>query len=229
MPGALPRNRFWILLGTLALLLIAAPIIRETTPDRMNRSVEIVTGVLFLAMLLSTVFAVAGRRAEVILSIALVVPYIVLWVVNLFTSSVVLWILSDAFAMTFVGWAIVVILMHLFRSEQVTGNMIAASMCVYMLMAVLWAEAYSIIWMLDPSAFSDALMPVASAEFGPPGHPSVLYFSLVTMTTLGYGDVVPKVGYARTMAAMQAVTGQLYIAVLVARLVGLHIAHSRRV
>jgi hypothetical protein len=185
--------------------------------------------VLFLAMLLSTVFAVAASRTQVILSIALVVPYIALWVVNLFTSSVVLWILSDAFAMAFVGWAIVVILLHLFRSDRVTGDMIAASMCVYMLMAVLWAEAYSIVWMLEPTAFSDALVPVVSAEFGPPGHPSVLYFSLVTMTTLGYGDVVPRVGYARTMAAMQAVTGQLYIAVLVARLVGVHIAQSRRV
>ena len=50
---------------------------------------------------------------------------------------------------------------------------------------------------------------------------------LVTMTTLGYGDVVPMTGPARMFAAMEAVTGQMYLAVLVARLVGMHIVHSR--
>jgi hypothetical protein len=59
------------------------------------------------------------------------------------------------------------------------------------------------------------------------GEPTaVLYFSFATLTTLGYGDIVPVSAIARTLATLEAITGQLYLAVLVARLVGLHIAES---
>jgi hypothetical protein len=54
----------------------------------------------------------------------------------------------------------------------------------------------------------------------------VLYFSLATLTTLGYGDIVPTSAVSRMLASVEAVVGQLYLTVLVARLVGLHIAHS---
>ena len=53
-----------------------------------------------------------------------------------------------------------------------------------------------------------------------------LYYSIVTLTTLGYGDITPRTPPARMFAAMEAVTGQIYLTVLVARLVGMHIAHS---
>ena len=53
-----------------------------------------------------------------------------------------------------------------------------------------------------------------------------IYYSFVTLSTLGYGDIVPKVSAARMLAAVEAITGQLYLAVLVARLVGLHISQS---
>ena len=53
-----------------------------------------------------------------------------------------------------------------------------------------------------------------------------LHFSIVTITTLGYGDITPLTPLAKTVSYMEAVTGQIYIAVLIARLVGLHIAHS---
>jgi hypothetical protein len=210
MPGERKDFRFWTLFGTLALLFILSPILRA----ELAALASILTGGLFLVVLLSAVAAVAERRRDQVIAVVLVVPYVAVWTANLFVESVGLWVLGDALAMAFIGW---------------TGEIIAASMCVYLLIAVFWAEAYSIIWVLDPSSFSDALAQKGGREMGPPGHPTVIYFSLVTMTTLGYGDVVPRVEYARTLAAMQAVVGQLYIAVLIARLVGLHIAQSRRV
>jgi hypothetical protein len=225
MPGERKDFRFWTLFGTLALLFILSPILRA----ELAALASILTGGLFLVVLLSAVAAVAERRRDQVIAVVLVVPYVAVWTANLFVESVGLWVLGDALAMAFIGWVIVVLLGHVFRVERVTGEIIAASMCVYLLIAVFWAEAYSIIWVLDPSSFSDALAQKGGREMGPPGHPTVIYFSLVTMTTLGYGDVVPRVEYARTLAAMQAVVGQLYIAVLIARLVGLHIAQSRRV
>jgi hypothetical protein len=52
------------------------------------------------------------------------------------------------------------------------------------------------------------------------------YFSFITLTTVGYGDIVPHSPAARTLAALEAITGQIYLTVLVARLVGLHIVHA---
>ncbi|MHC4130271.1 MAG: potassium channel family protein [Planctomycetota bacterium] len=113
-----------------------------------------------------------------------------------------------------------------------TWNTIAASLCIYLLMIVLWSDFYAIVALLDPAAFklpAEYISVGAYKNFAGQGSAIALYYSLVTMTTLGYGDIVPVAPPARTLAGMQAVTGQLYIAVLVARLVGLHIAQSTRV
>jgi voltage-gated potassium channel len=223
------RYRFWILLGTLALLIAAGPILRAIRGEHASRLLQFAGDVLFLIMLLSGVYAVAQRRASIVVALVLLALYAVPWAINLGARSTALRVLCDVLAMGFVAWAIFVLLANLFRVTRVTGDTIAASMCVYLFVAVLWAEAYSIIAILDEAAFSTPLLPVGSEALGRSDDPSVLYFSLVTMTTLGYGDVVPNAGYVRILAAMEAVTGQLYIAVLVARLVGLHIAQSKRV
>jgi hypothetical protein len=88
--------------------------------------------------------------------------------------------------------------------------------------------AYSVVDVLDPNAFTwtvTAGVPRLSFRVGN-GDSGVLYFSFATLTTLGYGDIVPTTPISRMLASVEAITGQLYLAVLVARLVGLHIAES---
>jgi hypothetical protein len=124
---------------------------------------------------------------------------------------------------------VIVLLAFLFRQQRITFNMICASLCVYLLLGVLWAMGYSVLEVLEPGSF---LFTLAGEDqhyhmrFG--GEESIypLYYSLVTMTTLGYGDIVPTSPSARMFAAVEALTGQLYLAVLVARLVGLHISQA---
>jgi hypothetical protein len=82
---------------------------------------------------------------------------------------------------------------------------------------VLWAYAYALVARLDPGAFSG---PVSTAD----GPRAVFYFSFVTLTTVGYGDVLPVHPVARSLAMLEAVTGPLYLAILVARLVSLVVA-----
>ena len=88
-----------------------------------------------------------------------------------------------------------------------------------------WTFSYALVEELQPSAFV-ALSPVPPNDYVA----SVLqlrYFSFMTLTTVGYGDIVPRSPAARTLAGLEAVTGQIYLTVLVARLVGLHIAHAQ--
>ena len=98
-----------------------------------------------------------------------------------------------------------------------------------MLVGLAWAFLFSLLEVLQPGSFN---LPELSAEPLDLAAMEVrrlsvfMYYSLVTLTTLGYGDITPVTPLARNLAAFEAVMGQLYIAILVARLVGLHIVHA---
>lgn len=110
---------------------------------------------------------------------------------------------------------------HVLAPGPVDINRIAGGICIYMIAAVVWASAYTIVYQLIPDAFNG----IGSVPFE--GQLSeMLYFSFVTLTTLGYGDVTPAHPVARWMAQFQAVFGQLYIAILIASLVGMWIASA---
>jgi len=118
------------------------------------------------------------------------------------------------------------ILYDLFTPQRVTGDTLSGAICVYLLIAIIWAHGYLLIEFFVPESFSftqghGRIEMWLSKEFFP-----FYYFSLVTMTTVGYGDMAPVTTEARTLATMEAIAGQIYLAILVARLVGMHIAHS---
>ncbi|MHC4126614.1 MAG: potassium channel family protein [Planctomycetota bacterium] len=233
MPEEAPSPyRFSVLLAMLVVLIVGAPILEAVEPGGLPRLAESVTAGLFFAMLLSAVNAVSQRGIVIVAALLLVVLLVVLWIVNQFVDSRWIAVVAEADAAILLGFTITVLFGYLFRTDHVTWNTIAASLCIYLLMIVLWAEVYAIVALLDPAAFklpADYISVGAYKNFSGQGSAIALYYSLVTMTTLGYGDIVPVSPPARALAGMQAVTGQLYIAVLVARLVGLHIAQSRRV
>ncbi|MHC4107785.1 MAG: potassium channel family protein, partial [Planctomycetota bacterium] len=134
------------------------------------------------------------------------------------------------FAVAFLAYAVAAILRVVFTDQRVTYNTIAASLCVYLLLGVLWAAVYSVLELIEPDSFSLPAVDVGlspSADSPDEFSRHALYYSLVTMTTLGYGDIAPQTPPARMFAAVQAVMGQIYLAVLVARLVGLHIVHAQ--
>jgi voltage-gated potassium channel Kch len=121
-------------------------------------------------------------------------------------------IARDAVSAGFLGWTCAWLLADLLRQRRVTGASISAALCAYLLVGLTFAFVYNV---LGRAAFigassSDPL------EFA--------YFSFVTLTTLGYGDVLPVAPYARSLAVLEAVTGQIVLVVLVARLVGMHVA-----
>jgi hypothetical protein len=111
---------------------------------------------------------------------------------------------------------LVVVLGQTLRAGPVTFHRIQGAIAAYLLLGVLWAHAYALVAHLRPAAFSGA---VSAAD----GHRAFLYFSFVTLTTVGYGDVLPVHAAARSLAMLEAVAGPLYLAILVARLVSLSI------
>ena len=127
-----------------------------------------------------------------------------------------------------------VVLAHVVEEGRIDADRIFGALCGYLLIGLTWALIYGALDLVSPGSFHQVLPPVAdadagseagSAELGP--HFSdmdpMLYFSLVTLSTLGYGDIVATTRAARSLSALEAIIGQFYLAVVVGRLIGLHI------
>lgn len=130
---------------------------------------------------------------------------------------------SALFGVAFIGHTIAAMLRDMFMTNRVDRSIIIGSVSLYFLLGLLWGFIYLVIEVLYPGSFQYSSNHLAAAK----DHtPLLMYYSLVTLTTLGYGDITPISEPARAMATMQAITGQIYLTVLVARLVGMHIAQK---
>ena len=125
------------------------------------------------------------------------------------------------------GYAITVVLGYLLRIKRVDADAIHAAICVFLLIEVSWALWYGFVDSLEEQAFSISR---EEMQTGPgTGYLPIemLYFSMVTLTTLGYGDITPITTAAKISAVLEATVGQIFMVVLVARLVGLQVSQQR--
>jgi hypothetical protein len=113
---------------------------------------------------------------------------------------------------------------HLMRVRQATADTVASAVSGYLLLAMLWATFFSITELAAPGSFLVHDVPVSDH---PMGHSTFFYFSLVTISTLGFGDIVPATSRAGLLTALESVVGQFYIAILVARIVALQVVARR--
>jgi hypothetical protein len=130
----------------------------------------------------------------------------------------------------FVGFVVFLLVREIVRSRRVSLDTILGGISVYLLIAVLYTSLYSALEIVNRGAFLDGgeLLKDLREEASNVGrYPALSYYSLVTMTTLGYGDITPVTSLARNLAASQAVLGQLYVAVFIAFLVGLLISQRK--
>jgi len=110
---------------------------------------------------------------------------------------------------------LIVLARYTFTRREVFTEVILAATALYLILGSIFAAIYGVIFWFDPDAFT-------SATGGAVGWQQLLYYSYVTLTTLGYGDVLPVGHVAQSMAAFQAIAGTLYTVLLLSRLVGMH-------
>jgi voltage-gated potassium channel len=185
--------------------------------------------VLFVGLLTIQVDDMVGERAallvqhrrRIFVGWALAVPAIAgrLWLFfaphpRLYLLEYVSWLLF----FSFLTWSQ---LRNLLRQREVTGDTISLSISIYLLLGVNWALLYIVIFTHDPEAFHFAT-PAGVSEAD--RVPILFYFSLTTLSTVGFGDITPMTLQARYAAVAEVVTGQFYLAILVARLVAMHMS-----
>ena len=187
---------------------------------------EPVTLVLFSLVLMIGVAATSRRRITVWIALTLSIPAVGLrWAPSLgfgyadmiaHTAALLLMILTTTS-----------ILLVVLNQRRVTQDTLYGSVCAYLLMGIAWSIVYAILESHAPGSFvqnNETLVLETSAKEGLSDR--LFYYSLVTMTTLGYGDITPATALARRLSVIEAIMGQLYVAILVARLVALQVAHA---
>jgi voltage-gated potassium channel len=116
------------------------------------------------------------------------------------------------------------ILPYIFRTRQVTLDTIFAAVVAYLFICSIFANSYSLIYFLNPHSFN--LTPVPHMDQFYAVYTDLIYFSIITISGVGYGDIVPLLPFPRMLAALEAVLGHFYIALLIAWLVGTYISQS---
>ena len=175
---------------------------------------------LFSMILLSAIYAVSEKKHQTIIALVIGIPMLALLWVDKFVVTDRLMIAAHILAVPFFGYTIVRLLGFIFRESQVTRNVLYAAIIVYLLMGLLWADLYQVLNFLQPGTFD-----ITGIQTDNPNL-VLVYYSYVTLTTLGYGDISPLTDIGYSLAILEAIIGQLYLTVLVARLVALHIAHT---
>ena len=225
----LPRRTdvgpFAVLLVTLVATLLLDPFIAEESLLGIPRF-----RLFAAALLFSGIYAVSRRTRPVFaLGLAIALPSLAIevWLQLHPVRSLVF--VSFALTTAFLVFVSSALLYAILEQERVTLDTIFGGICVYLLLGVAWSLAYSILEYLHPGSFlADGLPLPAPRRPDEFRQEDLIYFSFVTLTTVGYGDVLARSHPARALAAAEAVTGSLYLAVFIARLVGLHMVHQRR-
>ncbi|MGI9257502.1 MAG: potassium channel family protein [Gammaproteobacteria bacterium] len=218
--------RYTILLGLIMVFLLGWPLASNSTYPLLAQAFG--SGLL-LAILISAAMATGSAvQWRVILGLAAAV----IMALNLgayMTSSVALEIAFYVSTLSFLGVIAALTIRHLMRQQSADNDTLASALCAYAVLVLFWASAYSLLETMVAGSFnySGAAADVPQLmHFGFGDSMMSIYYSFVTITTLGYGDVTPVTSFARMLAALQAFLGQAFVAILVARLVGLKLAES---
>lgn len=208
-----------VLLGILVVTMVVHPLVSEFA------LVRLAVQVLITLVYLGSLYAVLDRpRVRVLVGVLVAVGIAMRWwplvhpVADGFHAGYYL------LQSLFLGITALVILERVLRGKRVTTNTLTGAANVYLLFALVWASLFSALEILRPGSFHPQIPSIA--EMGAGLYQHFLYFSLVTLSTLGYGDVAPISQAARSLAAVEAVFGQLYLAILLGRLVGLHVGQK---
>ena len=209
LPGRLSS-----LLVTLLLLLLLSPFLEGFVIAR------VMLTALFTATLVSALYCVTRPAWVLKLGLALIVPAIALSWAPYAAASPLLDVGRYVFTMLAFAFTAVVIVVHTLRATRVSVDQIAGVLSAYLLLGLVWGFAYFLLESAAPGSLSiDAASEEARLS-------ESIYYSFVTLTTLGYGDILPLSERARALAYVEAIIGQFYLAVLLARLVGMYVVAS---
>ncbi|MBI5897001.1 MAG: two pore domain potassium channel family protein [Desulfobacterales bacterium] len=211
MNSLLPKGRFTKLLLLLLGMLVVAPLLDAFL------HLKLLEDLFLTAVFIYATYAFSRDKRLLITAVCLALPAIALTWLSPVVNLRWLTISGNLCDVAFIFTITIAILAHIFRQKDVSADVIAGAIVVYLLMAVMWSQLYWVLESFRPGQFN---VPAGDGQITPA---LMRYFSLVTITTVGYGDITPLTPVARAFANLEAVMGQLYLVIQVAWLVGMHV------
>jgi hypothetical protein len=207
-----------VLLGALLLMIF---IVNPLAAAGVFRGYAALIHDLWLALtLLSGVFAIGWRRKTAQVVVLAAVLLFALRVFGFAGGAGALGLVVDAVLTLFMLSALgLMVVWQIFREGPITRQRVQGSIIIYLLLGLIWAEAYTLAAHLDSDSFAGNLTGGGNTVSA-----RLTYFSFVTLTTVGYGDILPASLVTRTLANLEGLIGQLFPAILIARLVSMEIA-----
>ncbi len=213
--GEMLGGRFFSLLVSIVLFFAVAPFLEGLV------GLKMLFDIFLSLMLLSAIQAASQNKLTLLISVLLSMPMLLCIWASYFVAMPQMRMAGFGFSFLFLAYTTLLIMRHIFRTEEVTRDIIHGALVVYLLLGVLWGFIFALLESLRPGSFE---IPAGLIE---ENRLLFIYYSFITITTLGFGDITPLTAPARSLSLLEAVFGQLYLAVLVARLVGLHISQSK--
>lgn len=213
------KNNFSYLLAALLIFLIGVPV----TIDLHLFSAGIIRAIGFSALLAIGLWSQRSSGRSFSAAVAFVIVGIVLNMLFAYNSQVVFLYGSTLAMLAFLFLATGKAMRQIAIGNNLSANRIIGAVCVYLMLGVIWALCYALLETIVPGSFEGIAEHAASASW----NPDWVYFSFVTLTTLGYGDILPQTFSARTLSYFEAIVGQFYLAVLVAGLVGAYLSEKQ--
>ena len=201
------------LLIALGLFFIWAPFVEEIEGG------DLIVSGLFSLVLLAGVVAVADSKRVLVIAIVFAIPAIAGRWINHFRPDLIPPAVFLASGLILIAFVVGNLLRFVFRAPSVNTEVLCASISAYLMLGLMWTMAY---WLVDQLTPGGAFSYNTNAETRSMNGFTGFYFSFITLSTVGYGDITPVSRIARWLAAIEAMTGLLYVAVLISRLVSLY-------
>lgn len=198
------KNRFLYIIFATMLVLLVDPFIRPLG----------LIGHLFSALLLAMIplasaYALTKDRKKAIIVLFLAAPFVILYGLSFFFTNRPLMVVAVSFGTILYFYIVVLLVKNLLSIRVITADLVYCAISIYLLIGIMWAGIYTVIEGISPGSFS---RPSETAD--------LLYFSFVTLTTVGFGDVAPLSVLGRRLAVFEAAMGSIYMAVIIAMIVG---------
>jgi hypothetical protein len=224
------ENKFTILLLSLLLNILLIPAVASLSSDQFPNIGRIALSASITLLMFVAIFVTSTSRLTKGIALLLMLPALVLmWARLGIPYSSWQYILQQLLLAAFLCLVTISLIKYVFTCKKVTFDLINAALCAYLIIGFLWVSLYAVVESTHPGSFllpEDGLGAFIGHDQNGDLFSRQLYFSFVTLLTLGYGDLVPVHSVTRLLAITEAFVGQIFLVVLVARLVGVHVAQS---
>jgi hypothetical protein len=206
-------GRFGFLLISILIMIILRPFVEG------HIGLQALLAIFMTAIVISILYAVSEQKRVLMIALAIAIPTLIIKWTSYFVNISAIHLASDVIGVVFTAYATIIILSYVFSEKKISADVIFAAISGYFLIGLMWAFIFSALEFLIPGSFQGPQVEASRLSHA-------YYYSFTTLTTLGYGDITPVSAPARSFSFLEAIMGQLYLAILIAGLVGKYIVQS---